>query len=138
MSVVGALVITSRDCAAEAAARLRLEHGWTLIEALVALGMVVFAASVLVAAAQTNLRALQSAAVLEQLTAAAAADLARTQARGAPAGTEETHGDDPTLGAGAEHRIDVTRSDGIATIEALVAVPGTPPLTLATRMLVPE
>jgi Tfp pilus assembly protein FimT len=113
------------------------QHGSTLVEALVALVLVAFAGAVVAAAAHTNLRATRSAITLEQLTAAAAFDIARTEARGAPAGIEETIGTDPALGPATEHHIEVTRSDnGVATLDARVAVPGVPPLTLSTRMWV--
>ena len=112
------------------------QRGSTLVEALVALVLVAFAGGVVAAAAHTNLRASRSAAMLEQLTAAAALDIARTEARGAPAGIEDTIGADPTLGPGTEHRIAITRSNDVATVEARVAVPGEPPLILSTRMLV--
>ncbi len=113
-------------------------RGSTLVEALVALVLVAFAAATVAAAAQAGLRAARGAAVLEALTAAAAADLARAQARGALPGLEDVVGADPTLGAGVEHRMAVTRGDGIAVLEAQVVVPGSPPFMLATRMCVPE
>jgi type II secretory pathway pseudopilin PulG len=113
------------------------QRGSTLIEALAALVLVALAGAIVAAAARTNLRATRSAAALQRLTAAAALDIARVEARGAPAGIEETIGVDPMLGPETQHRIAITRSDDdVASVDARVAVPGEPSLTLSTRMLV--
>ncbi|HEY2389414.1 MAG TPA: prepilin-type N-terminal cleavage/methylation domain-containing protein [Candidatus Binatia bacterium] len=114
------------------------ERGSTLVEALVALVLVAFAGAVVAAAAETNLRATRAAAVLEQLTAGAAADLARAEARGAPEGVDDQLITDPTLGAGVEHRVTVTRSGDVVTLEARVVAPGSDPFVLATRQYVPR
>jgi len=113
-------------------------RGSTLVEALVALALVAFAGSIVAAAAQTSLRASRTAAVLEQLTAGAAADLARAQGRGAPEGVDDTITTDPTLGAGVEHRVTITRAGDVATLEARVVAPEADVLVLATRMYVPQ
>jgi hypothetical protein len=114
------------------------ERGSTVIEALVAVVLVAFAGAVVASAAQTSLRATRAAAVLEQLTAGAAADLARAEARGAPVGVDDQVATDPTLGAGVEHRVTITRSADVATLEARVVVPGADPFVLVTRQYVPQ
>ena len=114
------------------------ERGSTLVEALVAAVLVAFAGAVVAAAAETSLRATRAAAVLEELTAGAAADLARAEARGAPAGVDDQIVTDPMLGVGVEHRVAITRNGDVATLEARVVAPGADPFVLVTRQYVPR
>lgn len=116
------------------------DRGAVLVEALAALVLTAAAGAVVAAAAGTSLRAVRTAGLGERLIAIAARELAVLQARGAPATADDVPLDEPGLEAGARRRTLVTRrTDGVAELSVtIVPARGAPPLTLATRMLVPE
>ena len=109
--------------------------GSALVEALAALTLMAVAGSVVAAATAANLRATRQAAELEALVALAARELAVAEAQGAPVATEEGPIDVPHI----QRRLVVTHDPrGIAALEVRLTAPGTRPLQLSTRMLLPE
>lgn len=109
--------------------------GSALVEALAALTLMAVAGSVVAAAAAANLRATRQAAQIESLIALAASELAVAQARGAPVATDEGLIALP----GVRRQLVVTHDpSGIAALEVRLTAPGTRPLQLSTRMLLPE
>jgi type II secretory pathway pseudopilin PulG len=121
------------------------ERGSTLIESLAALTLMAAAGAVIAAAATTSLRAARHAAECERLTAIAARELARVQARGAPEETSERRLDDSGFAGPARLSTLVSRRpDGIAELRVTVDLAGNPgeapasPITLTTHMLVGE
>jgi len=116
------------------------DRGSVLVEALAALVLTAAAGAVVAAAAGTSLRAVRTATLDERLTAIAARELAGLQARGAPETDDDAALDEADLGTGAHRRAHVTRRpNGVAELDVTVAVAsGLRPLTLMTRMLVPE
>jgi type II secretory pathway pseudopilin PulG len=122
------------------------ERGSTLIESLAALALMAAAGAVIAAAASTSLRAVRHAADCERMTAIAARELARIQARGASEETSERRLDDSGFASPARLSTLVSRRpDGVAELRVTVDVTADPgdasaalPVTLATRMLVGE
>ena len=115
------------------------ERGAALVEALAGLVLAAMAGAIVAAAATTSLRAGRQAAVTERLVVIAARELTALQARGAPACADEAVLTEPGLGADVLRRASVTRgTDGIADLSVTVAAAPYPPVTLATRMFLPE
>ena len=121
------------------------KRGSTLIESLAALAIMAAAGAVIAAAAATSLRAARHAAECERLTAIAARELARVQARGAPEEASERRLDDSGFASPARLSTLVSRRpDGIAELRVTVDLAGDPggapvsPVTLTTHMLVGE
>jgi len=118
----------------------RSEHGSVLVETLAAAALVAAAGMVVAVAAAAGLRAVRQAALVERAVLIAARDLSALQARGAPESSDYSLLDEPALGAGATRGATVVRrGDGIAELRVTVTAPALRlPLTLATRMLVPQ
>lgn len=110
-----------------------------MVEALVALGLVALAGSIVAAAAMAGLRATRRAATLAPLTAIAARELGSLAARAADATSHETTV--PAVGFADPIALaaDVARADGIATLR-VTAEGGRPPerVVLATSVWVGE
>lgn len=117
----------------------RHEAGATLVEAVVALGLVALAGAVVASAATAGLRAARRAATLAPLTAIAARELASLAARAADATGGATTLAVPGFAEPLAVAAEVERDAGLATLR--VHVDGGRPLervTLATRVMVRE
>ena len=115
----------------------RDEAGATLVEAVVALGIVTLAGAVVASAATAGLRAVRRAATLAPLTAIAARELAGLAARAADAASGETTLAVPGFAEPVALAAEVERDAGIATLR--VQVDGGRPLarvTLTTSVVI--
>lgn len=117
----------------------RPDAGATLVEAVVALGLVALAGAVMAAAATASLRATRRAATLAPLTALAARELASLAAHAADAASGETTLAVPGFADPVALAADVERDAGLATLRVRVDG-GRPPehVVLATRVAVGE
>lgn len=117
----------------------RHDAGATLVEAVVALGLVALAGAVVASAATAGLRAARRATTLAPLTAITARELASLAARAADATSGETTLAVPGFAEPLTVTAAVERDAGLATLRVQVA--GGRPLervTLATRVMVRE
>jgi hypothetical protein len=117
----------------------RHDAGATLVEAVVALGLVALAGAVVASAATAGLRAARRAATLAPLTAVAARELASLAARAADATSGESTLAVPGFAAPVALAAEVERDAGLATLR--VHVDGGRPaerVTLVTRAAVGE
>lgn len=117
----------------------RHEAGATLVEAVVALGLVALAGGVVASAATAGLRAARRAATLAPLTAIAARELASLAARAADATGGATTLAVPGFAEPLAVTAEVERDAGLATLR--VQVHGGRPserVTLVTRVAIRE
>lgn len=115
------------------------ESGSTLIEALVALGLVALAGAIVASAALAGLRATRRAATLAPLTALAARELGGLVARAADATSHETTLPAPGFAEPVALAAEVERADALVALR--IRVEGGRPrerVVLATRVRVGE